>query len=153
MSHAYGSPNSGRPVDDPRNYRVRLSRFGSHAPGDFKPSPITVMISATSSMQARTNAQASHPGYDVTDVQEGVNLGGASGVMDAVIEPAVTDHPGGRAMRPAPDDAGDESPNPKPEDQAEPGRDAQVAAGDEAIHRAATTGSPRRPPAGSPGPW
>jgi hypothetical protein len=70
VPHAYGSPNSGRPVDASRNYRVRLFRFGSHAPGDFKPSPITVMISATSSMQARTNAQASHPGYDVTDVQE-----------------------------------------------------------------------------------
>ena len=67
----YGGQNSNRHVDDPRNYRVRLSRFGSHAPGDFKPSPITVMISATSSMQARMNAQASHPGYDVTDVQEG----------------------------------------------------------------------------------
>jgi hypothetical protein len=70
MSSYYGSQNNGRHVDDPRNYRVRLSRFGSQAPGDFKPSPITVMISATSSMQARTNAQASHPGYDVTDVQE-----------------------------------------------------------------------------------
>jgi hypothetical protein len=70
MSSNYDVRNRNRHVDDPRNYRVRLSRFGSHAPGDFKPSPITVMISAASSMQARTNAQASHPGYDVTDVQE-----------------------------------------------------------------------------------
>ena len=54
----------------PRNYRVRLSRFGSHAPGDFKPSPITVHVTASSSMQARTNAQASHPDYTVTDVME-----------------------------------------------------------------------------------
>ena len=66
----YGSQNNNRHVDDPRNYRVHLSRFGSHAPGDFKPSSITVFISAMSSKQARTNAQASHPGYDVTDVQE-----------------------------------------------------------------------------------
>ena len=36
---SYGGQNSNRNVDDPRNYRVRLSRFGSHAPGDFKPSP------------------------------------------------------------------------------------------------------------------
>ena len=70
MSGTYGDPIGKRHVDAPRTYRVRLSRFGSHAPGDFRPSPISVMISATSSMQARTNAQASHPGYDVTDVQE-----------------------------------------------------------------------------------
>lgn len=70
MSGTYGDQGGKRHVDAPRNYRVRLSRFGSHAPGDFRPSPISVMISATSSMQARTNAQASHPGYDVTDVQE-----------------------------------------------------------------------------------
>ena len=70
MSYPYGSPSSGRPVDAPRNYRVRLSRFGSHAPGDFKPSPITVHVTASSSMQARTNAQASHPDYTVTDVVE-----------------------------------------------------------------------------------
>ena len=70
MSLSFSSQNSGRPVDDPRNYRVRLSRFGSRAPGDFKPSPITVFVSAMSSIQARTNAQASHPGYDVTDVTE-----------------------------------------------------------------------------------
>ena len=70
MSSYPGGPGNNRNVDDPRNYRVRLSRFGSHAPGDFKPSPITVFIPATSSMQARTNAQASHPGYDVTDVVE-----------------------------------------------------------------------------------
>ena len=70
MSHPYGSHDNARHVDSPRNYRVRLSRFGSHAPGDFKPSPITVFVWATSSMQARTNAQASHPGYDVTDVMQ-----------------------------------------------------------------------------------
>ena len=66
----YGGQNSNRHVDDPRNYRVRLSRFGSPIPGDFKPSPITVFVTATSGMQARTNAQASNPGYTVTDVQE-----------------------------------------------------------------------------------
>jgi hypothetical protein len=69
MSSPYGNQNS-RPVDAPRNYRVRLSRFGKHAPGDFKPSPITVHVSATSSMQARTNAQASYPDYTVNDVME-----------------------------------------------------------------------------------
>ena len=58
---SYGGQNSNRHVDDPRNYRVRLSRFGSHAPGDSKPSPITVYVSATSSMQARTNAQGATP--------------------------------------------------------------------------------------------
>ena len=67
---SYGGQKSNRHVDDPRNYRVRLYRFGSHAPGDFKPSPITVFVSATSSMQARTNAQASYPDYSVTDVME-----------------------------------------------------------------------------------
>lgn len=60
--------NNGRRVDDPRNYRVRLTYFGRRAPGDFKPSPLTVHISATSSIQARLNAQASYPGYTVTDV-------------------------------------------------------------------------------------
>lgn len=70
MSNSYGGPNSNRHVDAPRNYRVRLSRFGSHAPGDFRPSPLTVYVSATSSMQARMNAQSSHPGYTVTDVVE-----------------------------------------------------------------------------------
>lgn len=70
MSSFYGAQNSGRPVNAPRNYRVRLSRFGSHAPGDFKPSPITVYITATSSLEARTNAQASYPGYTVTDVMQ-----------------------------------------------------------------------------------
>ena len=69
---------------------MRLSRFGSHAPGDFKPSPITVFISATSSMQARTNAQASHPGYDVTDVHGGMKLGDDYGIMDAGQSPALT---------------------------------------------------------------
>ena len=67
---SYGGQNSNRNVDDPRNYRDRLSRFGSHAPGDSKPSPITVYVSATSSMQARTNAQAGHPDYTGTDVME-----------------------------------------------------------------------------------
>jgi len=62
VTHAYGSLNSGRPVDALRNYRVCLSRFGSHGPGDFKPSPITVFFSATSSMQTGMNAQVSHPG-------------------------------------------------------------------------------------------
>ena len=70
MSSNYGGQGGNRHVDGPRNYRVRLSRFGSHAPGDHRPSPLTVMISATSSMQARTNAQACHLGYTVTDVQE-----------------------------------------------------------------------------------
>ena len=70
MSNDYGNHSNTRRVDDPRNYRVRLSRFGSHAPGDYKPSPLTVFVSATSSMQARTNAQASYPGYTVTDVME-----------------------------------------------------------------------------------
>ena len=70
MSSYFGNQGNKPHVDAPRQYRVRLSRFGSHAPGDFKPSPITVFVSATSSMQARTNAQASNPGYDVTDVQE-----------------------------------------------------------------------------------
>lgn len=69
MSHPYGNQNN-RPVDAPRTYRVRLSRFGRHAPGDFKPSPITVHVTASSSMQARTNAEASHPGYTVSDVME-----------------------------------------------------------------------------------
>jgi len=58
MSSYHGGQNNGRNVDDPRNYRVRLSRYGSHSPGDFKPSPITVFVSATSRMQARMNAQA-----------------------------------------------------------------------------------------------
>ena len=70
MSSFYGDQGTKRHVDDPRNYRVRLSRFGSHAPGDYKPSPLTIFVSATSSMQARMNAQASHPGYTVTDVIE-----------------------------------------------------------------------------------
>ena len=70
MSSFYGGQGNQRHVDDPRNYRVRLCRYGSHPPSDYKPSPLTVFVSATSSMQARTNAQASHPGYDVTDIQE-----------------------------------------------------------------------------------
>lgn len=70
MSNHYGGQSSNRHVDAPRDYRVRLSRTGPAVPGDFKPSPITVHISATSSMQARMNAQASHPGYYVTDVNE-----------------------------------------------------------------------------------
>lgn len=70
MSGYYGGKSNGRHVDDPRNYRVRLSRFGPSTPGDFKPSPITAFVSATSSMQARMNAQASYPGYSVTDVRE-----------------------------------------------------------------------------------
>jgi hypothetical protein len=67
---SYGGQNSNRHVGDPRNYRVRLSGFGSHAAGDFKPSALNVFVTATSGMQARTNAQASNPGYTVTDVQE-----------------------------------------------------------------------------------
>jgi hypothetical protein len=70
MSSYYSSQNNNRHVDAPRNYQVRLSRFGSHAPGDYKPSPLTIFVSATSSMQARLNAQSSHAGYTVTDVQE-----------------------------------------------------------------------------------
>lgn len=67
---SYGDQNNNRHVDAPRNYRVRLSRFGFHSPGDNKPSPLTIFISATSSMQARMNAQATHPDYTVTDVLE-----------------------------------------------------------------------------------
>lgn len=70
MASNSGGPNNRRRVDDPRNYRVRLVRFGSHALGNFQPSQITVFVTATSGMQARTNAQASHPGYTVTDVME-----------------------------------------------------------------------------------
>lgn len=70
MSSFYGGQGNKPHVDAPRNYRVRLSRFGSYAAGDFKPSSITVFVWATSSMQARTNARASNPGYDVTDVME-----------------------------------------------------------------------------------
>ncbi len=42
MSNLYGGQSSNSHVDAPRDYRVRPSRFGSHATGDFKPSPITV---------------------------------------------------------------------------------------------------------------
>ncbi|CAN5906583.1 hypothetical protein BH23PLA1_BH23PLA1_17880 [soil metagenome] len=70
MSSFFGDQNRNRHVDAPRNYRVRLSRFGASTPGDCRPSPLTVYVSATSSMQARMNAQSSHPGYTVTDVQE-----------------------------------------------------------------------------------
>jgi hypothetical protein len=71
MSNGYGGQNGKRNVDDPRNYRVRLTRFGS-APlvGAYTPSSLAVYITATSSMQARTNAQGSYPGYTVTDVIE-----------------------------------------------------------------------------------
>ena len=70
MSSFHGGQGNNRQVDDPRNYRVRLSRFGSHSPGDYKPSPLTIFVSATSSNQARLNAQGSHPDYTVTDVTE-----------------------------------------------------------------------------------
>ncbi len=70
MSNSYSSQNYKRHVDDPRSYRVKLTRFGSHPPGDFRPSPLTVFISAKSSNQARMNAQGSYPGYTVTDVME-----------------------------------------------------------------------------------
>ncbi|SIO63212.1 hypothetical protein SAMN05444166_7279 [Singulisphaera sp. GP187] len=62
--------NDNRSLNGPRNYRVRLSRFGSAPKGDHSPSPLTVFISATSSLQARMNAQGSHPGYTVTDVTQ-----------------------------------------------------------------------------------
>ena len=65
-----GGRNGNRSVNGPRNYRVRLFRFGSQAAKDFKPSPITVHDTATSNMQARTNAQAGYPDYIVTDVME-----------------------------------------------------------------------------------
>lgn len=68
MFNSYGGSTSNRHVDAPRNYRVRLSYFGPRAPGDFKPSPLTVHVAATSSIQARMNAQASYPGYTVMDV-------------------------------------------------------------------------------------
>ena len=68
MFNSYGDSNANRQVDGPRNYRVRLSYFGPRAPGDIKPSPLTVHVAATSSIQARMNAQASYPGYTVTDV-------------------------------------------------------------------------------------
>ena len=70
MSNIYDGRNGKRHVDDPRSYRVRLNRFGSTPKGVFSPSSLTVHISATSSMQARTNAQGSYPGYTVTDVME-----------------------------------------------------------------------------------
>lgn len=70
MFNSYGGSNGNRQVDAPRNYRIRLSWFGSRDPGDYKPSPITAYVSATSSMQARMNAQGSYPGYSVTDVME-----------------------------------------------------------------------------------
>ena len=57
-------------MDDLRNFRVRLNRFGSTPKGDHSPSSLTVHISATSSVQARVNAQSSHPGYTVTDDME-----------------------------------------------------------------------------------
>lgn len=68
MFNSHSGSNAGRHVDDPRNYRVRLSYFGPRAPGDFKPSPLTAHVAAASSIQARLNAQANHPGYTVTDV-------------------------------------------------------------------------------------
>ncbi len=68
MFNSYGDSTINRHVDGPRNYRVRLSFFGPRTPGDFKPSPLTVHVAATSSIQARLNAQASYPGYTVTDV-------------------------------------------------------------------------------------
>jgi hypothetical protein len=70
MSTNYGPESGKRHVDDPRNYRVRLCRFGSHSQGDYTPSSLTVFVSATSRMQARMNAQSSHPGYTVTDVTD-----------------------------------------------------------------------------------
>ena len=62
--------HDGRNSNDPRSYRVRLSRFGSVPKGDHSPSPLTVYISAASSMQARMNAQGSYPDYTVTDVTQ-----------------------------------------------------------------------------------
>ena len=70
MSSNYGSQNSNRSVDAPRNYRVRLARYGPARTGDMSPAPLTVYITATSSMQARMNAQSYYPGFTVTDVME-----------------------------------------------------------------------------------
>jgi hypothetical protein len=62
------SNNDGRNVNGPRSYQVRLTRFGSVPKGEHSPSSLTVYITATTSMQARMNAQGSYPGYTVTDV-------------------------------------------------------------------------------------
>jgi hypothetical protein len=70
MSNYYGDRNAKSHVDDPRSYRVRLVRFGQTPKGDHAPASLTAFISATSGMQARTNAQGSYPGYTVTDVLE-----------------------------------------------------------------------------------
>ena len=68
---SYDSPQgSRRHVDDPRRYRVRISRVGAAPHGVHMPSPLTVYISATSPMQARLQAQAAYSGYTVTDVME-----------------------------------------------------------------------------------
>jgi hypothetical protein len=64
------NPYGSRRAEGPRNYRVRLTRFGSRPAGDTRPSSLTVYIQATSSMQARMNAEGSYPGYTVTDVME-----------------------------------------------------------------------------------
>jgi hypothetical protein len=63
MSNNY----EGRNSNGPRSYQVRLTRFGSVPKGEHGPSSLTVYITATSGMQARTNAQGSYPGYTVTD--------------------------------------------------------------------------------------
>jgi hypothetical protein len=64
------NPYNSRRAEGPRNYRVKLSRYGSHPAGDTRSSPLTIYIQATSSMQARMNAEGSYPGYSVTDVME-----------------------------------------------------------------------------------
>ncbi len=71
MSNNYDGQNGTRRIGGPRNYQVTLVRFGSHAPGDYKPMRLTAHFSATSSMEARMNAEASYAGYSVTNVQEG----------------------------------------------------------------------------------
>lgn len=70
MSSFYGTQNGNRDLNGPRNYRVRLNRFGDTLKGTHTTSQLTVFISATSSFQARMNAQGSYPGYTVTDVTQ-----------------------------------------------------------------------------------
>jgi hypothetical protein len=74
MSDYYGNycnQNNSRRIGEPVNYRVRLTRYGPTPKGPFTPpQSLTVYVSGTSSMQARTNAQGSYPGYSVTDVME-----------------------------------------------------------------------------------
>ena len=70
MSISYGNQSNNRNVDAPRSYRVRLARYGTALTGDRSPSPLTVYITASSSIQARMNAQSSYPGFSVTDVAE-----------------------------------------------------------------------------------